>query len=233
MEVDHEPLRRGPLHRWYRGQLGDDTRVIVKTVRSEVVAAIEAEIDLLPVLESIHLEALPNVGAAAEAYLVWTERQIDLGAASSATLTYVYGYDGNGSVVLEVSPDGGASWTALQTYTFDGNVVSQQNASFDLTPYAAPDTRIRFYVTDDAWGDLGVDDLEITYTVGDGPAGAGGTVRDEFNASSFANNDGSAAWAGSGSSRSTCASFARPIATCRPRSSAPVFAWICTTGSRW
>ncbi len=79
IEFDHEPLRQGPLHHWYQGRLADEKRVIVKTVRSEVVAAIEADIDLLPVLESIHLEGLPNVGAAAEAYLVWTERQLDLG----------------------------------------------------------------------------------------------------------------------------------------------------------
>lgn len=79
IELDLEPLRRGPLHLWFQGRLADNTKVIVKTVRSEVSAAIEAEIDILPVLESIHLGGLSDVGAAAEAYLVWTESQLDLG----------------------------------------------------------------------------------------------------------------------------------------------------------
>ena len=79
VEIDVEPLWRGPLHLWYQGRFADETRVIVKTVRSEVVAAIEAEIDVLPVRESINIEGLPDIGAVAEAYLVWTERQLDLG----------------------------------------------------------------------------------------------------------------------------------------------------------
>jgi predicted unusual protein kinase regulating ubiquinone biosynthesis (AarF/ABC1/UbiB family) len=57
----------------------DGTRVVVKTVRSEAVAAIEADIDILPVLETIHVGGLSDIGTAVEAYLVWTERQLDLG----------------------------------------------------------------------------------------------------------------------------------------------------------
>lgn len=76
---DQEPIRSGPLHLWYKGRLADETRVVVKAVRREIVAAIEADIDVLPVLESIHLLGLSNIGAAVEAYLVWTERQLDLG----------------------------------------------------------------------------------------------------------------------------------------------------------
>jgi ubiquinone biosynthesis protein len=79
IELDPEPLQWGPLHLWYQGRLATDTQVIVKTVRPEVVAAIEADIDILPVLESINIEGLPDIGAVAEAYLVWTERQLDLG----------------------------------------------------------------------------------------------------------------------------------------------------------
>jgi predicted unusual protein kinase regulating ubiquinone biosynthesis (AarF/ABC1/UbiB family) len=79
LDIEPEPVRRSYLHTWRRGRLADDTTVIVKTVRSEVVAAIEADIDILPVLESTHLEELSHIGAAAEDYLVWTERQLDLG----------------------------------------------------------------------------------------------------------------------------------------------------------
>ena len=73
-----EPVRQSLLHTWRRGLLADDTAVIVKTIRSEVVATIEADIDTLPVLESIRLGKVSNIGVAAEDYLVWTERQLDL-----------------------------------------------------------------------------------------------------------------------------------------------------------
>ncbi len=79
IELEVEPVRRGPLHLWYRGRLVDDMTVIVKTVRPDVVAVIEADIEILPVLETMRLETLSDVGASVEDYLVWIERQLDLG----------------------------------------------------------------------------------------------------------------------------------------------------------
>ena len=49
-----------------------------------------------------------------------------------------------GSVTLAASDNGGSSWSDLQTYTLNASDGSQLHQSFDLTPYIASNTQIRF-----------------------------------------------------------------------------------------
>jgi predicted unusual protein kinase regulating ubiquinone biosynthesis (AarF/ABC1/UbiB family) len=78
IEIEPAPFRWGLAHRWHRGVLDDDRAVIVKTVRPTLVAALEQQVEELPMLETLRLEELGDVGAAVESYLVWLERQVDL-----------------------------------------------------------------------------------------------------------------------------------------------------------
>ena len=92
-------------------------------------------------------------------------REVDLSGTSYATLSYVYSNDGSGgSVALEVSRDGGANWTTLRSYSLDTGMTNQVD-TFDLTPYASSNTQIRFMVTSEVSGEMGIDDLQIEFGV--------------------------------------------------------------------
>ncbi|MFT5094827.1 MAG: hypothetical protein ACI93T_003671, partial [Porticoccaceae bacterium] len=72
-------------------------------------------------------------------------READLSGATTATLTYEYQRDvveNEGSVTVSVWE--GASWTNLITYALSTDDASPVPESFDITPYIAADTRIRF-----------------------------------------------------------------------------------------
>jgi hypothetical protein len=91
---------------------------------------------------------------------------------SMALLTFDYTTSGNleaaDTITLEVSANGGGAWTTLQVYA--GNVTG--TASFDITPYIANNTRIRFTVAPGEFDQntngefFFVDDVRIS----DGPA---------------------------------------------------------------
>jgi len=90
------------------------------------------------------LEDYPNTGIDTS-----VEREADLAGFFSATLSFgfrtTFGVDADDSVFVEVSDDGGASWTLLEDIT--GIVGSFAGSrSYDITPYAAPNTRVRFRV---------------------------------------------------------------------------------------
>ena len=72
----------------------------------------------------------------------------------------------NGAVELQVSGDGGATWTTLQSYS-SANLVGSGTDSFDITDYASPNTQIRFYVTSsqNAFYYIYFDDVQIEYAV--------------------------------------------------------------------
>ncbi len=75
-------------------------------------------------------------------YLV---READLAGATFATFTYNFEtrQADRGFVHVEVSGNGGGSWTTLATYDLDGGDVSGSE-SFDISAYIAADTQVRF-----------------------------------------------------------------------------------------
>ncbi len=152
------------------------------------------------------------------------QRAVDLSSVSSAVLSFEYRRDDEFKqefVSLDVSADGGATWTELTRFTGydkDNNFVP---INFDITTYATSSTIIRFATSSDLGGDkLFVDNLQIAFAVGEPdstptpiptpevtptpvptPDGAivtltgGVAARDEFNLHSYNNNDGMIPWA--------------------------------------
>jgi len=94
---------------------------------------------------------------------VW--REVDLSAATSAQLTFSYRREPmgpTGAVAVAISGNGGGSWSTLTTYDFFGN-ANQIDASFDVSAYSGPNTRIRFLCEGTGVSAyLYVDDIEIT-----------------------------------------------------------------------
>ncbi len=74
-------------------------------------------------------------------------REVDLTGATTATLTFTYlrttGGNG-GNIKVQVSGNGGGSWTNLQTYNMNGTDASQVPQTFDLTAFIAVNTQIQF-----------------------------------------------------------------------------------------
>ena len=98
-------------------------------------------------------------------------READLSAATSATLTFDYqrGTYGSpvvtaGTMTLDISDDGGTTWTTLKTYNFDGTDISQTSESIDISAYTAANTQVRF-LTHGPVDDIVffIDDIQIEY----------------------------------------------------------------------
>ncbi len=129
--------------------------------------------------------------------------------------------DWDDAVAVEVSSDGGASYTVLETITGISGATSGSR-SFGISGFISAETMIRFRVSNKYGADneyFFADNVQIEYEGGGSeptptptptnppeptptstpdPAPSGGTetVRDEFNAVSFSNNDGTQVWAG-------------------------------------
>ncbi len=101
-------------------------------------------------------------------------RQANLSGASSAILSFYRNNEFNvapsgvagmsEAADLQISADGGATWTTLQTYSstqFTGQGVD----SFDISAYASGNTQIRFLITSKQSGYrfLYIDDVQIEY----------------------------------------------------------------------
>ncbi len=75
-------------------------------------------------------------------------RQVDLSSYSSATLSFDYRRNNldnaNDYVTLSASADGGANWTELGRFQGPTNDVNYNPVSYDLSPFIAADTQIRF-----------------------------------------------------------------------------------------
>ncbi len=75
-------------------------------------------------------------------------RQVNLTGFASATLSinlHLRGVETDDAAVIEISKDGGATYTVLETLTgYTGTYISSR--TFDITPYIASNTRIRFRV---------------------------------------------------------------------------------------
>ena len=126
-------------------------------------------------------------------------REVNLSMAGAATLTFDYHLDEQDALyLLEVSADGGFTWQTVKSYSTPAVVLGE---SVDLSAYSAAATRIRFRLADrEDTAHLSIDNVQIEWTVGSvtpQPVVGITTVRDEFNAVGYGNNNGSANWSGS------------------------------------
>ena len=97
-------------------------------------------------------------------------RQANTSAYTGATLTFTL--DGNNigtgdAIKVQVSGNGGSTWTDLQTFNTDPNGATQ---TFDISGYIATNTRVRFIMVDTletGFGDgnnWNIDNVDITVT---------------------------------------------------------------------
>ncbi len=97
------------------------------------------------------------------------ERQADLSGAISAQLSFDYKRakldDASDYIALEISADGGANWTELDRFAGPADDEVLQATAYDVTDFAAVDTKIRFRTSPTLGGteNLRVDNLKISY----------------------------------------------------------------------
>jgi subtilisin family serine protease len=118
-------------------EIGDDGSA------SKTSGNITVEVDNCPDVASrcVEIDARGGVGDA-------IQRQINLSNAFSAVLTFDWRVDEvyvAAEYVLEVSSNGGSSWTVLDRFSQNNDM--RVGAQYDLTPYRATNTMIRFRVT--------------------------------------------------------------------------------------
>ena len=114
----------------------------------------------------LRLEDRPNTGGQPSA-----AREVDLTGAVAATFSFDWrttsGVDASDAIVAEVSSNGGASWTVLETFT--GIVGSASGSrSYDIAAFASASTRVRLRVTNLYGGSnesFRLDFAEVAYTV--------------------------------------------------------------------
>ncbi len=112
-------------------------------------------------------------------------RAANLSGATTATLGFSYtnSFVNADRVDVQVSRDGGANWTTLDSFTNTANAGSSSK-SYDISSYIAVDTRIRFsVVASQEKKYLYIDDLQIAYNGGAVAAG-GSTAYSTASASS-------------------------------------------------
>jgi len=114
----------------------------------------------------LRLEDRPDTGGEPSA-----AREINLAGATIATLSFDWrttnGVDSPDSVVVEVSANGGTTWSQLQNFTgISGR--SSGSASYDIAAYASSNTQIRIRVNN-GYGDGGetfrLDFVEVDYQI--------------------------------------------------------------------
>ncbi len=131
-------------------------------------------------------------------------RAVPLSWVTSAKLSFDYrtasGVDIADGIAVEVSPDGGTNWVLLDTIENLAGANSG-SVSYDITPFATPDTLIRvrvayFYALDNEY--FYIDNLEVAYTFdGEVPMRANlANVADNFNPYpyTYASSTGSEGW---------------------------------------
>jgi hypothetical protein len=97
------------------------------------------------------------------------QREVDLSGYTSATLSLEYrrvGLDGSSDyVTVEVSDNGGSSWTEISRFEGPTNDSTYQSFSYDISAYIASNTRIRFLSSSTLGGQDRVyfDNVEISY----------------------------------------------------------------------
>lgn len=114
----------------------------------------------------LRVEDRPDTGTQPSA-----ARQVDLTGATAATLSFDWrttgGVDPSDSVIVEISSNGGTSWTTLENFT-GLNGSNSGSRSYDITPYATASTQVRIRVNN-LYGGGGesfrLDFIEIDYQV--------------------------------------------------------------------
>lgn len=127
-------------------------------------------------------------------------RTADLTGAVQASLTYDYAKSAFSSssstidfVEVEISPDGGLTWSRLKLYS--GTASSSGSETFDISAFISPTTTIRIRESKNSTfistEYMTFDNVEISYTLIP-PDGV--YVRDEFSTQTYDNNDGAFDW---------------------------------------
>ena len=114
----------------------------------------------------LRLEDRPNTGGQPSA-----AREANLTGAIAATLNFDWrttgGVDSSDSVTLEISSNGGATWTTLEVFTGLSG-VNAGSRNYDILAFATANTQIRFRVNNLYGGpneSFRLDFVEIDYTV--------------------------------------------------------------------
>ncbi len=104
-----------------------------------------------------HCLAINGVGGAG-AY-----REVDLSDAISATLSFDYkrSFVGSSALLVQVSADGGASWTTLDSITASKSMPATY--SYDMSAYADSHTQIRFSVSTNGGATTYLDNVRIDF----------------------------------------------------------------------
>jgi len=95
-------------------------------------------------------------------------RQVDLSAASTATLSFDYARIGfndvNDFVALEISANGGGSWTELSRFSGVADDASLLQVNYDISGFTASDTQVRFVSNLSSSSDrFFVDNFQVAY----------------------------------------------------------------------
>ncbi len=96
------------------------------------------------------------------------QREADLSACAGSTLLFDYrrkSFDSSPDyVTVDVSDNGGSSWTELERLSGPADESSYQSTSYDISSSMASNTRIRFMTSSSLGGtdELYVDNVEIT-----------------------------------------------------------------------
>ncbi|MCH9698531.1 MAG: hypothetical protein K0U68_10535 [Gammaproteobacteria bacterium] len=138
------------------------------------------------------LEDQPNSGGQPS-----IRRRVNLEGATSAKFTFDFatttGVDSNDAVTVDVSSNGGSSWTTIEVFTgISGSTSGSRN--YDISGFASATTEIRFRVTNLYGGSnelFLVDNVQIEFS-----SNSVTSALDEFNTVSYANNDGNLNWNG-------------------------------------
>ncbi|MFK8030676.1 MAG: SdrD B-like domain-containing protein, partial [Gammaproteobacteria bacterium] len=125
-------------------------------------------------------------------------REVDLSDYSAAMLAYDWSTSnevgGEDTIVLEISSDGGNTYTVLRTYT-DLHGANSGSEMIDISSFISANTVIRFRITDYYGGNW--DKFMIDFVRIDKKCDAEcvpGFVKDHFNHVSYDNNDGDMDW---------------------------------------
>ena len=140
------------------------------------------------------LDDYPNTGGEPSA-----AREVDLEGAATASLSFTFattsGVDTDDAVTVEISNDGGATWSTLEVLTGIYGAVKEER-NYDISAFISSETQVRFRVSNKYGGSNELFCLfyvEIETDCGDCREI---TVADEFEVKSFSNNDGPDNWSG-------------------------------------